>query len=176
MRPGKADRTDGKNQEALFVYKRILSFLVALAFFVSVAQAAEYKPTLLFVPHDDRPVSFHYTTDTVTAAGYNVLVPPDGLIGTRDKPGDPDRLWQWVFSAAREADALVLSSDMLLYGGLVSSRRHDIPEAMLLERVDNFAKLKKLNPDIKLYVFTTIMRSPRSSAGNTNNMVRQFFR
>ena len=38
-----------------------------------------FAKTILFVPQDDRPVSFAYTVSTAEKAGYTVLLPPRRL-------------------------------------------------------------------------------------------------
>lgn len=148
---------------------RKISSLCAVIFCLTVVCTpvlAAVKPVILFVPHDDRPVSFHQTADTARKAGYSLLTPPQALLGNRDFLGDPDALWSWVFAEAKQVDAVVLSSDALLYGSLVASRKHGFDEPEVLGRADNFARLKKENPRLKVYVFGSIMRTPRSGAAS----------
>ena len=59
--------------------------------------------TLLFVPLDDRPVCLQYTVETLQAAGHEVLTPPEELLSTRGRSGDPDKLWEWVLANAGHA-------------------------------------------------------------------------
>lgn len=121
--------------------------------------------TILYVPIDDRPVSLDYTVDTAKAANMTVLVPPTEYLASRDHQGDPEKLWQWVNDHCQEADSLVLSTDSLIYGGLVDSRTHEIDLTVLQERLSRFQTLKDKNFFAKMYVFGTIMRSPQQSSG-----------
>jgi len=149
------------------LYKKVLMFFV-ICFYTVFAQMpvfAEIRPQIIFIPHDDRPISFAQTLDTVKKLDYDVLVPPTELLGNRTSLGKSDELWQWLFTNAKKSDAVVLSSDSLLYGSLVASRKHTLSSETLLKRVDNFEKLHEENPNLKIYVFGSIMRSPRSSAG-----------
>ncbi|HWR39955.1 MAG TPA: DUF4127 family protein [Patescibacteria group bacterium] len=151
------------------IWKKLRLWGWALAllpiFFAAVPAAAA---TFLFVPIDDRPVCLQYTVDTLQAAGYEVLTPPEELLSTRGRSGDADKLWEWVFAHAREADAVVLSADSLLYGGLVPSRSHEISEDVIARRVAKFAEFKAENPNVPVYGFSTIMRTPKYSAGGTD--------
>lgn len=140
----------------------ILVILMNVAF---GAAASGLPARILFIPHDDRPVSLDYTADTLKAAGFDIVTPPRELLGTRGIPGDAERLWDWLRDNLSDADAAVLSGDMLLYGGLVESRRHTLSDAVIDARLANMRHLKESNPDAKLYVFTSIMRSPKFSAG-----------
>ncbi|SHI83937.1 DUF4127 family protein [Propionispora hippei] len=138
-----------------------LLFLIVLTLQLSVAQAA----TILYVPQDDRPVSLDNVVDTAEAAKLTVLTPPAELIASRDKKGEPDKLWEWVDEHAGQADALVLSGDSLIYGGLVDSRTHDFGEAVLTARLARFNELRKAHPFVKVYVYSTVLRTPQGTAG-----------
>ena len=144
--------------------KSVISLVLAIYLIVMTVPvfASSIKPTILFVPHDDRPVSFRQTANTLSKMKYNLYVPPQELLGNRDNLGKPDELWDWLFANAKKADAVVLSSDSLLYGSLVASRKHNEKEEVILKRTDNFSRLKQQNPNLKIYVFGSIMRTPRS--------------
>lgn len=147
--------------------KKILVLLVVCLYmvFMSVPVFAGIRPQIIFIPHDDRPISFEQTMDTVKKLDYDVLVPPQELLGNRTSLGKSDELWQWLFANAKKTDAVVVSSDSLLYGSLVASRKHNLTSETILKRVDNFEKLHAENPNLKIYVFGSIMRSPRTSDG-----------
>lgn len=130
-----------------------------------VMSVPAYAQTIMYIPFDNRPVSLDYVTDTVAKGGFEILVPPAEDLANRTKSANPETLWQWVFAHANETDSFVVSADALVYGGLVASRTHDINDDVLLERTKNFEKLKALNPAARIYVFSTIMRSPHASSG-----------
>ncbi len=121
--------------------------------------------TILYVPIDDRPVSLDYTVQTAQAANLTVLTPPLQYLSGRDRKGDPEKLWQWVLDNCQQADRLVLSADSLIYGGLVDSRVHNLNLDTLQERLHRFQMVKERNPVSRMYVYSTIMRSPRMSSG-----------
>ena len=126
------------------------------------AAAVSDKPALIFVPIDNRPITDLYSAQTMEQAGYKVLVPPDELLGGNVNEGDVDGLWQWLDKAAQEPAvvAAVISSDSMIYGSLVSSRRHNIPAETLKTRVERFQSFHMAHPYLKLYVFSSIMRTP----------------
>ncbi|SDG60436.1 Protein of unknown function [Selenomonas sp. WCT3] len=127
------------------------------------AEAAKGK--LLFIPQDNRPISGEETADVVRSLGYEVVMPPEEYLnrGT-NQPGDPDKLWQWTHANIRGAKAAMVSSDALLYGGLINSRKHEIPAEKLAERVQEFERIHRENPGLKLYVFSSLMRTPIDGA------------
>ena len=143
--------------------KRII---VVLAFcWLLFVNVSGYAQTIMYVPFDNRPVSLDYVTDTVEKGGFEVLVPPEEYLANRTKNANPDILWQWIFEHANETDSIVVSADALVYGGLVASRTHDLNAEVLEARIKNFEKLQAINPSARIYVFSTIMRSPHASSG-----------
>ncbi|WP_456083836.1 DUF4127 family protein [Megamonas funiformis] len=125
---------------------------------------ASLNKTIIFVPHDNRPISFKQTADNIRDLGYEVLTPPEELLGNRENPyAKPEELSKWVIENAKKADAAVISSDSMVYGSLVASRKHNLSEDVVLVRVHNFEKIHQANPNMKLYVFGSIMRTPQTS-------------
>lgn len=125
---------------------------------------AHLNKTILFVPHDNRPISFKQTADNIRDLGYEVLTPPQELLGNREKPqGNPDKLAEWVIDNAKKADSAVISADSMVYGSLVASRKHNLSIETAQQRVNNFSRIHEANPNLKLYVFASIMRTPQTS-------------
>ncbi|WP_231465812.1 DUF4127 family protein [Selenomonas sp. FC4001] len=123
---------------------------------------------ILFIPHDDRPISYHQTVDVLRQAGYEMLLPPKELLSNATNMGHPDELWQWLQNNAAAADSAVIASDSMLYGGLIPSRKHEVPEENLMQRVEKFAELRQNNPQLHIYVFDSLMRTP--IMGNEGNI------
>lgn len=128
------------------------------------AAACARRLTVLYVPLDNRPVCLAYAQQTMEAAGCKIVLPPEKYIANNSRSGDPDGLWDWLQTKAPKADAAVISTDSLLYGGLVASRTHHITKEQLSQRLQRLYALKTTLP-IKLYAFSTIMRTPRASRG-----------
>lgn len=143
---------------------KVALMVTAIATSTSIQVDAE---TVLFVPQDDRPVSLQYTVDTAKAAGMTVLTPPQNLISGKTYKGQADQIWNWVEQNAGRADVMVLSTDTLIYGGLVDSRKHNLPLSTLEYRLKRIEALKASYKNTRIYGFGTVMRSPRASGGGT---------
>ena len=127
------------------------------------ARHKEVKPDkILFIPHDNRPISDKQTAEVVKKLGYDVVIPPDEILGDRQNLGNPDALWTWLEANAVDAKAAVISSDSLVYGSLAGSRKHNYNRNEVVERVEKFSQFRKKNQQLPLYVFGSIMRTPRS--------------
>ena len=144
------------------------------------------KGKIVFIPQDNRPVSDEMPADTISKLGYELIIPPEELLGNRENLGDSDKLWEWLETNTTifrkptkeekkknkskepvqafnpEIKAIVISSDSMIYGSLVGSRKHNIPENTLKKRTARFAQYKEKYPEAKLYVFASIMRTPSS--------------
>ena len=143
---------------------KVALMVTAIATGTSIKIDAE---TVLYVPQDDRPVSLQYTVDTAREAGMTVLTPPQHLISGKTYQGQADQIMAWVEQNAGRADVMVLSTDTLIYGGLVDSRKHNIPLSTLQNRLKRIEGLKARNKNVRIYGFGTVMRSPRASGGGT---------
>ena len=117
---------------------------------------------IIFIPHDDRPISYHQTIEVVEQLGYEIVYPPKNLLNDFSTMGHADELWGWLFENVHEADCAVLASDSLLYGGLIPSRKHEVSAEVLNQRLENFSKLHEQNKNLKIYIFDSLMRTPQN--------------
>lgn len=113
------------------ILRNIVGMLVVSAL-TCIGPSALAK-TILYVPQDNRPVDFAYTVGTAQDAGYTVITPPEKILSGAQFQGSPDKLAEWVANNAGQADAMVLSVDSLVYGGLVDSRKHNLSMDTLVQ-------------------------------------------
>ncbi|MBQ7706079.1 MAG: DUF4127 family protein [Selenomonadaceae bacterium] len=122
---------------------------------------------ILYIPHDNRPIVYDQTVDVIEKAGYKVIIPPKEIMGSRDDLGNPDRLWEWLDkNAKKDIRAAVISSDAMLYGSLVSSRKHYYDKQVILERAELFKEFHNKHKKLPLYVFGSVMRTPRNGVAS----------
>lgn len=149
--------------------KKILNLLsLLLLLLCTQANIALAAPTILYIPQDDRPVCLDDMSKTGQAVGLDIKVPPKDLLASRSKSANIESLWRWLNGNVITADAVIVSADSLLYGGLVPSRKHNLKDGILEERRSRLERLKEINPDLKVYVFSTILRSPKATAGGVD--------
>ena len=141
--------------------KRIFCLVLLTIFFCLKTTAEASDGKILFIPHDDRPISYRETVDVVEQAGVNLILPPKELLSSAKNDGQPDELWKWLEENAPFVKSAVISSDSMLYGGLIPSRKHEVPADVLNERLGKFEQLRKKNPALRMYVFDSLMRTPQ---------------
>ena len=91
--------------------KRILAFMSVLAVFMLLVLIASARHKndknepvkILYVPHDNRPISDKQTAAVVAKLGYEVIVPPDEILGDRQNLGQPEKIWSWLEQNAPQA-------------------------------------------------------------------------
>lgn len=179
--------------------KKITALLLCLAVFLAAVsgiaaakkkEAPKDKGTIVFIPHDNRPISDVETADTIRQLGYKVVVPPDELLGSNSNLGDSDKLWQWLednttvphkkdkkppYKPLPGIKAVVLSGDAMIYGSLVGSRKHHFTQQKLLERVKKFQEFKDSHSKVPMYVFSSIMRTPRTGEASGSEEPGYYF-
>lgn len=143
---------------------KILRLLVMAWLCCCSSLAWASKGRILYIPMDNRPVCLAYTVATMEAAGWQVLTPPEEYLATATESANSEKLFQWLEENASTSLASVISTDALLYGGLVGSRTHDLPAHVIEERALRLLSLKSQFKAKRVYGFTTIMRSPKASS------------
>jgi hypothetical protein len=112
---------------------------------------------IALVPLDDRPCNVRFPQQ-IAAIGSDLLVVPDQeFLGRFNTPGEPRQLVRWLDSLP-EVSALIVSIDMLAYGGLVASRKPRVSTAYALERLQSLRVFREQRPDVPIYAFNILMR------------------
>ena len=140
-----------------------------LVWAVQVTGAQSPPPaSILFVPLDDRPTSLHAPVALGAVAGTRVIAPPRTSLGRFTTPADAAGVTAWLRreAAAQPTHAVVVSIDLLAYGGLVASRRATgtTPEAAVA-RVEALRAVRAAAPRRPVYAFATLMRLAPTADG-----------
>lgn len=115
--------------------------------------------TFVVVPLDDRPVTAQLPRLLGEIAGVRIAEPPRTMLGRYLIPGDTDALARWLREdAPADARAYVISSDMMVYGGLVASRVPGVSRGLAYTRLADLAAFRATRPNASFAVFGTVMR------------------
>jgi hypothetical protein len=154
----------------------VACFLTAAASAGIARQTPPRKPAsppahaarLAFVPLDDRPRSLGDVARVAAVADVEVVTPPEGILSRHLKTGDGDGLARWLDALDVNAvDAVVVSTDMLAYGGILGSRTGRVLEPDARRRLEAIDRLKARRADLPVYAFTSLMRqAPTDDGGN----------
>ncbi|RKN75981.1 DUF4127 family protein [Paenibacillus ginsengarvi] len=119
---------------------------------------------IVYVPLDERPCNYRYPQYLASMTDMTLEVPEISLLGRKKTAADTDAVRDWLTGAVRDADALIVSIDMLVHGGIVPSRLHHTSEEECMKRLDVLARLKESNPRLRIYAFNLITRVPAYSS------------
>lgn len=107
--------------------------------------------SILLVPLDDRPCCTQFVQRLAAMAGRELILPD--RLGNFLSPGDPEAM---LAAMAEPHEALLVSLDMVAWGGLVASRAQKEPLETARERLQRAALLASGRP---AYAFQSIMRT-----------------
>lgn len=130
------------------------------------SEQEDNKLKIVFVPLDERPCNYQFPQMLAAGTDFELVAPDMSLMGLKKTPADTDKLWEWLFQEAKQADGAILSLDTLVYGGIIPSRLHEMSVEQCSGILDRLKQLKQLNPKLKLYAFNLIMRCPKYSSSD----------
>ena len=115
---------------------------------------------IILVPLDNRPAAGQFAQMIADIDGAQVQMPPYEDLGRFTSPGNPDAILTWLNSQdMTDVSAIIVSADMIAYGGLIASRVPDVPESLALSRLQQFEHLaQRVRPNVHVYVFSSVMR------------------
>ena len=126
----------------------------------------------LLLPLDERPCNFIYP-QMIGASNdeIQVFMPHKETLGDKKKAADFNEIERFLIRNASQGTqdnctCIVLSIDMLVYGGLIPSRIHCLSKEEALLRMDVIKTIKKAKPEITIYAFTCIMRTPQYNSSD----------
>lgn len=121
---------------------------------------------IVYIPLDERPCNYAFAQQVACGTPVCLKVPALEILGKKKMPADVPALMDFMKRECMDAQACVLSLDMLLYGGIIPSRLHQLPTEMLTQRLEMVRTLKKENPGLKIFAFALIMRCPAYSSAD----------
>ena len=121
--------------------------------------ASAFAERILLVPLDSRPAAGQFPQLIGNIAGIDVKMPPYETLGRFTTQGSPDRILDWLEDQdLTNVSSLIVSTDMICYGGLIASRVYEVSTSVAMRRVQRLLDIKRRTPKIKLYLFSSTMR------------------
>ncbi|MDR3563866.1 MAG: DUF4127 family protein [Negativicutes bacterium] len=134
---------------------------------IAIQSPAKPRLTIVLLPLDSRPPCTQFVEQLAAIADIRLILPPSEMLDNYKTPGNKKALREWLSTAITGADAAIVSTDMLIHGGLLASRlslgtADDVTATVaLLENIHHD------HPTVKLYGFNIIPRLLLAdSAGN----------
>lgn len=115
---------------------------------------------IVYLPLDERPCNYTYPQMLANITDLKLIVPAKHILGNKKEPAQFPQIKEWLLQATKEASYLIISIDMLVYGGIVPSRLHTLSHQACHERLNVLKEIKQNNPAIRIYAFNLVMRTP----------------
>jgi Protein of unknown function (DUF4127) len=131
----------------------------AAVLLIAIAVAQTWADRVLLVPIDSRPAAGQFAQMIAHIAGEDLRMPPYNTLGRFTDPGSPDEILDWLEKQdLGQVDTLIISADMICYGGLIASRSNAVPAAVAVQRLRRLIQIHRKFRSTKLYVFSSTMR------------------
>lgn len=122
---------------------------------------------VLYIPLDERPCNLRYPQDIADInQDIELIVPPIEILGLKKQKAKVDQVIEFINNNFEAADVLICSIDMLCYGGLIPSRLHHDQLSEISSRLELINQIKAVKPELKIYGFSSIMRTPGYSSSD----------
>ncbi|MDR0324338.1 MAG: DUF4127 family protein, partial [Treponema sp.] len=116
----------------------------------------------LLLPLDERPCNYVLPQMIGNSnSEIRVIVPDRNILGDKKRAADAKEIELFLINNAADCANIVMSIDMLVYGGLVPSRLHYLNREEALSRLKVITKIKSKYPNVKIYAFNCVMRTPQ---------------
>ena len=112
---------------------------------------------IALLPLDNRPCNLQFPAQIAVIGGAQIVAPPENGLGQFNQRADCDALRAWL-NDLPEVSALIVSVDMLAYGGLVASRKTATDLETALARLQTIQQWRKSRPQTPIYAFNILMR------------------
>lgn len=122
------------------------------------------------LPMDARPCSSAFLDKIGCIGGFRVLLPPAEWYPDFIRGCDTQRMARWAIETAQQVDCLIVSMDMLLFGGLAPAMWYQPAQSAPLERLAVLKEIRAQCPKLKLYAAFSVPGSS-SAARSAKELV-----
>jgi hypothetical protein len=119
---------------------------------------------VVYLPLDERPCNYQYPLDLAAMTDVQLVAPALSMLGDKKQAANTDALAEWLRAEAQDADYLLVSIDMLVYGGIVPSRLHEWTGEQCSARLELLREWRRSRPELRIFAFNLIMRAPAYSS------------
>ncbi|MEG6584099.1 DUF4127 family protein [Dendrosporobacter sp. 1207_IL3150] len=125
---------------------------------INIIDNQNYKLNVVLVPLDSRPACTQFVVDLAKIANIKIITPPESILDNYKTPADKQALRSWLLREAKTADAAIVSIDMLIHGGLLSSRLSTGTSQDANEVIALLTKIHQDRPYLPIHAFSIIPR------------------
>ncbi|WP_029853839.1 DUF4127 family protein [Vibrio parahaemolyticus] len=114
------------------------------------------------IPLDIRPYNYDFLESLAAMdSQVSLAIPEKSKLGFKKNAAEHHDLTSYLFEHATQSDAVIISLDMYVYGGLFPARVHQHGEEWLNNRINDLIQLKQENPELRIYASSLVLRTPK---------------
>lgn len=110
------------------------------------------------LPLDNRPPCRDFTQELGRLGGIRFTAPPDEIMDWYDVPAKVPQIKAWLDQQLPGQNGVLLSTDLLLFGGLLHSRMEPVTDQKAGDFFTYLQNLKEQYPDKQYYLYSVIPR------------------
>ncbi|HLP00017.1 MAG TPA: DUF4127 family protein [Fimbriimonas sp.] len=152
--------------------RNLIAFVFALVCIATAnANQVPARNKIVLIPLDSRPAAGQFAQMIGAMNNTVVVVPPIEMLGRFTDPGKPDQILAWLqYFDFSDVSTLIVSTDMIAYGGLIASRVNDVDVQTGISRLARLIEIKKKAPEhLKMFAFAATMRlTPTATRANAS--------
>ncbi|MGB5822890.1 MAG: DUF4127 family protein [Proteocatella sp.] len=115
------------------------------------------KQVIAIVPLDSRPCNTQYPQLIGGIMNQTVLLPPTEILDNYTASSDTEALWTWMDENAKISNKMIIYTNQLLNGGLISSRSYVNSDAIEYD-VNRLTRFIEAHPDVEVTVVSILPR------------------
>lgn len=116
---------------------------------------------MIYIPLDERFTTRDAFINLAKVTPNIVRTPPPSMLPRHKVPADLKALNSWMDDhISQKPDGVILSAEMILYGGLINSRISNDTTEVIQQRLKHVISYKEQNPQMSIYLSTVVMRIP----------------
>lgn len=117
---------------------------------------------IISIPLDIRPYNYDFLISLASMdSNISLKMPAKEILGYKKQPASHQAVDDFINSHCADSDALIISLDMYLYGGLFPARIHQMELTELIARLNKIKTLKESYPALKIYASSLVLRTPK---------------
>lgn len=149
------------NKSTIIMKFQVCIHVVILAFFsLPSLVSAECSKTILYLPLDERYTTRNAFLNLAASTPFCILTPSPAILPSLKSPADLTSIHLWIDKNAEVADAMILSAEMFLYGGLIASRISNDTLADVESRLQKLFSYSQKYPSLEIFISSVVMRIP----------------
>ena len=145
----------------------VLPLLVLLVGGVHARESRNERTTLqtcekriLFLPLDERFTTRDIVVNLAKTTPYCLVTPDASMLPAHKTAANLTAIDSFISENIANADAMIVSAEMYLYGGLINSRVSNDSLATIDKRLERLVSYSKQYPKLQILLSNVVMRIP----------------